>query len=179
MKNSKTLIVAAASISIAASGAAFAAKAPVAALDLAVATTTAQFDLSNAVLSPEVTTGEATVQQVRLSRAERRAQRQARRAERRAARRAARQDNAGSVNAPFGFLADGVTPRTQPATRSDIRLRENGGELRAADSFFNENRRWCERSDVLTSERKTGLVALAAEPSASKSPRFWGSWSTC
>jgi len=77
--------------------------------------------------------------EVRLTRAERRALRQERRAARRAARQA--QQDTGSVDAPFGFLSDGVTPRTQPITRSDQRFIDNGNRLIAADSFFNENRR--------------------------------------
>jgi len=61
------------------------------------------------------------------------------RAERRAARRAARRGNRANRaprnnDAPFGFRADGQ-PRTQPITRSDQRLRDNGGELNAIGSF--------------------------------------------
>jgi len=75
------------------------------------------------------------VVEARLTRAERRARREARRAAR-AERRAARRG--GNNDAPFGLRADGQ-PRTQPATRSDQRLAENGGELRAANSFSNLN----------------------------------------
>jgi len=70
--------------------------------------------------------------EARLTREERRARRAERRA-RRAERRAARNNDA-----PFGRLSDG-TPRSQPITRSDRRLQENGGQLRAANSFSNLN----------------------------------------
>jgi len=73
------------------------------------------------------------------TRAERRAARQARRAERRAARRAAR--GATSNDAPFGFLSDGVTPRTQPITRSDQRFIDNGNQIVPFSSFSDFNRR--------------------------------------